>query len=152
MDDFSKIAEEWKKTNSLISCDSGQCSAKGFCKYYQSALNSIKIRFLTNYWYIIPPSEYLIDGSELGQDGICVFGVNGNSNLTDDYIFGQLFLRNFYTVLDYQYAKIGFGSSINSSASIEEDSNYWFWLILVIGFLVAGGGFGYWCYKKRNPY
>lgn len=58
---------------------------------------------------MIPAQDYLIPGVELSIPGICVFGVQGGLEAAqfNMYIFGDIFLKQFYSVYDFENLRVG---------------------------------------------
>lgn len=72
-------------------------------------MKPLKFRFDDKYYYNIQPSEYLINGVDLDIPGICVFGVQGGLEASEYnfYIFGDVFLRSYYSIYDFENKRIG---------------------------------------------
>jgi hypothetical protein len=52
--------------------------------------------------YIIKPQDYLIQTTNKNGQDICQIGVYGNRVNKFEYILGDVFMQNFYVILDYE--------------------------------------------------
>jgi len=57
------------------------------------------------YWYIMDPKDYIFDASE-GQDGsVCAIAIVANQQ--DFFLFGNSFLRGYYSIHDMTDGMLG---------------------------------------------
>lgn len=69
----------------------------------------------------------------MGVPGYCVFGIQGGLDATlNIYILGDVFLRSYYSIYDFETKKVGLALHKYSLASIEEDSMTWLIIITVV--------------------
>jgi Eukaryotic aspartyl protease len=79
---------------------------------------------------------------------------NGKSSVNEDttYILGDIFLRNYYLVLDFETKKVGLALNFYSGGEIKWNvaSGWIIMVILIIWFLyLLGITFYIWYYRKR---
>lgn len=148
MQDFGILSTEWMKIFKQLNCSGKLCVGNGTCSLYETSLKSLTFQFLPSFRtnFNIPPSEYIFDGKNYGHEGSCVFGVRGSEELTNTYILGQAFLRNFYQVYDYEKLKVGLAIHLNSKATITYNTNYWYWVALIVGIIIVIALISYICY------
>jgi hypothetical protein len=63
----------------------------------------------------IPPTGYLLDNS-LGYR--CLVAVASSGSETAPYIFGDTFIRNYYTTFDYKKKTVSFAVSANAPVGV----------------------------------
>jgi hypothetical protein len=74
----------------------------------------------SNAIFTLPAAEYLIDGVDLGAPGYCVFGVSGGLDSSMNMIiFGDVFLRSYYNIYDFENMQVGLALHRYSNADIE---------------------------------
>ena len=86
------------------------CFSNQPCSNFSSELSSITFK-LSNTNYVIQPDGYLLSNT-MGHT--CVIAISYVSDSQNMYILGDTFIRNFYTVFDYQTNKVKFGISSNA--------------------------------------
>ncbi|EXJ71608.1 uncharacterized protein A1O5_05416 [Cladophialophora psammophila CBS 110553] len=65
--------------------------------------------------YSVSPQDYI--GKQSGSSGSCQSNIIGHQAFgLDDWILGDVFLKNVYTVLDFDNAKIGFGTKSGAAS------------------------------------
>jgi hypothetical protein len=65
------------------------------------------------------------------------------------YIFGNVFLKNFYTIYDLEERRIGIALHKNSLAKVEDKSHAAAIVIIVIIIIAIGVGLAVYFIKKR---
>ena len=78
------------------------CYAKLSCAKLATKIDDLKFDFGEKKYFTLPSSEYLINGEDLGEPGYCLFGVQGGLNQISMYIFGDAFLRSYYSIYDFE--------------------------------------------------
>jgi len=61
--------------------------------------------------YAIPSSIYVLRESTIGGNTVCTPGLSGSSS--SDWIWGDVFIRAWYSIFDHGAKKVGFAQSIN---------------------------------------
>jgi len=56
------------------------------------------------------------------------------------YIFGDVFLRSYYSIYDFESMQVGLALHTSSIAQIEVDSRLWLYLLLIGSFIVIVAG------------
>lgn len=80
-----------------------QCFYDGLCK--PELFSSFGFNFVDDRAYLLKPADYLIQtGNKNGQD-ICQIGIYGNRINRFEYILGDIFMQNFYVILDYENSR-----------------------------------------------
>lgn len=70
------------------------------CKYILDRLPPIRFSLQNGHVLEISPHGYVLPS--MHGDSFCKFGLAGVPGATNEYRLGTIFLRNFYTVLDYE--------------------------------------------------
>lgn len=88
----------------------------------------------------------------MGAPGYCVFGIQGGLDPSlNIFIFGDVFLRSFYSIYDFESKRIGLALHKYSSGSIETDSKAWAYVIIAVSAgVVVACIVGYCVMKKRQ--
>jgi hypothetical protein len=122
-DDFALLYAKFKKelgSDTLI-CAYGICMAYESCSSISSKLLPLYFAFDDEIQFSVPPSEYLLDGSDfIGMQNTCIVGIMGMEFKTNFYILGDIFLKNYYSVYNFEDNSVGLGLSISSTAAISE--------------------------------
>ena len=92
------------------------CRVLANCSTVALNLDEFKMRFDDEWYFLIPPSQFLINGTRLGNPGYCYFGVKGGLNSDSSYIFGDVFLKNFYLIFDNDNYRVGIAIKTGSNA------------------------------------
>jgi len=90
------------------------CFYDGDCKSEYFA--NFGFNFVGDRAYIIQPKDYLIQTKNKNGQNICQIGVYGNRVNKFEYILGDIFMQNFYVILDYensQFALNGVYTRVN---------------------------------------
>ncbi|KAJ3121174.1 hypothetical protein HK100_012500 [Physocladia obscura] len=68
--------------------------------------------------YTLTPSQYIFsDGQE------CVLGIQSSGSTSAEWVFGQVFLANYYSVFDFTNKRVGFAVTAGSSVLASTDAN-----------------------------
>lgn len=67
-------------------------------------------------YFSVPFSAYQVDSSTLGIGGLyCILGITGYiPDNVNRYIFGTVFLQNYYSIYDYENKRIGLALDVIS--------------------------------------
>lgn len=99
----------------------------------------------------MPPGDYLINGADMGAPGYCVFGIQGGLDSSMNmFIFGDVFLRSFYSIYDFDNFQVGLALHTTSQASIEEPSRKWLFVILAVSLIAVVVLIGIVCYLWKR--
>lgn len=100
--------------NVSVYCDT-TCYFMQKCSYFHSRLNNLNI--LIGKWnFSIEPEDYMLDLTDKkGRNG-CYLAIQPNYN--GEFIFGQAFMRAYYTVLDEDRSQIGVGLNVQGKSWI----------------------------------
>ena len=74
-EDFDVLYGTWTQYIKGIQCSSQLCFIEGSCTDLAPKLKDLKFRFDDEWFFVLPPSQYLIDGSNLDMNGFCVIGI-----------------------------------------------------------------------------
>lgn len=87
----------------------------------------------------------------MGVPGYCVFGVQGGlDDSLNIYIFGDVFLRSYYSIYDFENYRVGLALHKYSSGKIEEESRKWMYVVIAISFVVIIIGIATFCYMQKK--
>lgn len=99
----------------------------------------------------MPPSAYLLEGDKIDLPGYCIFGVSGGLDSTYKmYIFGQVFLRSFYSVYDFENSRLGMALHPWSKGTIDHETNTWLIIGIVVLAIAIIGGVIFYIVKNRK--
>lgn len=101
------------------------CYSNEPCSNFSSELQPLTIR-LNNNNFIIPPEGYLLEDK---FEHRCVIAVSYISDATELYILGDTFLRNFYTVLNFDDYTVAFAVSSNAAPGTKIEPVLSGWII-----------------------
>lgn len=82
--------------------------------------------------------------------GYCIFGVQGGIDEDEPYILGNVFLKNFYVIYDYENFKIGLALHTSSKAKIMGVTRTWIVALIIIIVLSIVGLVIYCWYRKKQ--
>jgi hypothetical protein len=101
--DFKQIATMVQDLDGSIYCDEKNCFGKNECSYYSDIIPDYTFTLARFY-------NYTLSGSNLmehpGDDYTCQFALY---NSGQQYILGEYFLKDYYSVYDLRDSKIGLG-------------------------------------------
>ena len=83
-------------------CSSEFCYKYANCNSMYRSLKPISFQFGDGFIFTLQPQEYLIDGFNWGNPGFCIFGIEGLSGDSFPYIIGDMFLKQFYSIYDFE--------------------------------------------------
>jgi Eukaryotic aspartyl protease len=93
----------------------------------------------------------LIDGADMGVPGFCVFGIQGGLDPSLNlFIFGDVFLRSYYSIYDFENKRIGIALHKDSKASVEEDSRTWVYIVIISSAALIVISVLVYCYCKKR--
>jgi len=116
------LAREWRAAvgdDNRFRCEEGLCYAAYECEDLGKIVKSLSF-VIGNKVFEIKPSGYLLVGLDFDEsyDGICLFGVSAlPDSLTSSsnmFLFGDVFLRNFYSVFDWDNQQVRLGINKHS--------------------------------------
>lgn len=109
--DFKQLSNILKTLDKSIYCNEVNCFGKYSCDYYDDVT--------PDYTLTIGHTNFTIAGRDLfehpGDTGGCQFALY---NSGQQYILGEFFLQNFYSVYDVKNCKIGLGKVIDIHAPV----------------------------------
>lgn len=136
--EFGKFAThfqtKYKDVTCLLDEAHGNCYFFGPCAAREKEFSPFILQLADTKGFSIPASSYLIDKkTQQGQDG-CLIGVQRSKD--NDFVLGEVFIQNYYTVLDFENKRVGF----NGDLFVEglPLKKFPLWAIIVIA--VAGAG------------
>ncbi len=69
--------------------------------------------------------------------GYCIFGISGGLDSSFNiYIFGDVFLRSFYSIYDFENKRVGLALHTQSKATIDYKSSKWVIVFIVLLVLI----------------
>lgn len=152
--DYLEYVTQLQNADSSISCSTDYCeSTLNQCSYYDGKAPDIILQ-LGRRQYTIPVAGYTIPAGVFGSK--CIFAVSSIPNSQNMYILGDTFIRNFYSVFDYQRNQIGLAVSASAPEGVSiSDFHLTGWeiaaiVLLCILFLVCVILCVLKCIKKRK--
>ena len=117
------LVSNWQKqlvNPDLLSCIAGICILQGHCSNFSPILLDIEFR-LENKLFRMSPKTYLLDGGVLDIEpkNQCVIGIQSiqknptGTEVSDVYILGDVFIRSFYTSLDFEKEVVSLAQNRN---------------------------------------
>jgi len=107
-------------------------------------MKALDFSFDDGYIFVIPAEEYLIEGETLGLPGHCVFGVWGSLDASMGmYILGDVFLKSFYSIYDFENRRAGLALHIYSNGAVDNSSFNWKYPIIILILLAVFIGIAY---------
>jgi len=152
--EFASLAAMWKRDFHSVICSSELCYFKGSCSSNAHKLSPLKFKFDGEKYFTLPALEYLIQlKEEKDLPEYCIFGVQGGIDASLNlYIFGDVFLRSYYSIYDFENYKVGLALHKYSTAKIELQSRKMLYVLLGISTVVLIFGiFGFvYCSRKKR--
>lgn len=96
--DLASLVLYWKSTIPNVVC-TDMCYFPGSCAAMYTKLGYIEFSFGGSQTFWLNSYQYLIEGSLIGSPDNCFFGFMANSD--NSYILGDVFLRYFYQIYDF---------------------------------------------------
>ena len=86
------------------------CNQKSFSCYYEGQcqpdkFSSFGFNFVGDRAYILQPKDYLIQNGNTNGLDICQIAIYGNKINATEYILGDVFMQNFYVIMDYENSR-----------------------------------------------
>lgn len=107
---YMKLVQAWSKqidNPMLLDCSMGLCIGGRSCEYIEPLLTNLTIK-IDDMFFDIAPHGFLINATDLGSEiefkDKCIFGIIPLPEIVGDalmFLLGDVFLRNFYSVFDY---------------------------------------------------
>ncbi|CDW76633.1 eukaryotic aspartyl protease family protein [Stylonychia lemnae] len=143
-----------KKIDENVKCLDEICKIHRPCESFAKRLDPIRLQLDDFNMFGIPAQEYLIQDRENSSQ--CILGLTTNQYVTQQntFILGHVFMRLFYTVLDFENNKIGLGLHLNSGGYVEPVKSYRIYMIIliiiVVLLMVLAALLGFKMYKQRQ--
>lgn len=108
-----------------------------------SNLANISLQFSGNETFIYPPNSYAIPLT-VGGVSMCKIALFGNKDSTEDYyMLGNLFLKNYYVLLNYTSSSVGFNGYYYLAEQIIKpdgpiDNKLPIWGVMIISTSIVG--------------
>lgn len=87
-------------------------SGIGYFTYCDITVYPTLYFLIDGYWTEMKPNDYIIDSSGNQDRSVCTIGIVPNSE--DYWLFGDSFLRGYYSVFNMQTGKLGLGPHTDS--------------------------------------
>lgn len=113
--DFKQLAAILKTLDNSIYCTDTNCYGRKTCDYYSDITPDYTLTLGRKSNFTLP-GESLFEHP--GEKGGCMFAMYNSGT---QYILGEFFLKNFYSVYDVRHRKIGLGKAIDPHAPVPED-------------------------------
>jgi len=86
------------------------CYFEGSCQEHESLFGYVEFELddKTTFW--LNSNQYMMHGESIGMEGYCLFGFREHEE--ESVTLGDVFLRQFYTVYDYQHQRMGVAFNI----------------------------------------
>lgn len=107
---YQRLVQAWSKQIDnpvLLDCSMGLCIGGLSCEHIAPKLSNLTIK-INDHFFDIMPQGFLINATDLGVEpefeNKCIFGVIPLPEIVGDslmFLLGDVFLRNFYSVFDY---------------------------------------------------
>jgi hypothetical protein len=94
------------------------CFFEGKCQPQHFA--TFAFNFVSDRAYIVQPKDYLISTTNKNGQEICQIGIQGNKLNPEEYILGDLFMQQFYTIFDYANYKFAINGIYTPTSEIKE--------------------------------
>jgi len=127
--DYNILTQMWQtqiNNKDEFVCQMGLCIGGQKCSHFEPILSNISL-VIENELFEIMPKGYLLNGQDLDPDFIdtCIFGVMPLPSLVGSmkmYLLGDVFLRSFYSVFDFEQQSVKLGINIHAKeyASIRQ--------------------------------
>ena len=108
-----------------------------------SNLGNISLQFSGNETFIYPPQSYAIPLTVAGKS-MCKIALYGSNDLTEDYyMLGDLFLQNYYVLLNYTSSSVGFNGYYYLAEQLvkpdpPKDEKLAIWGVMIIAAVIVG--------------
>ena len=110
---FSLMMANWRASlpsTIPLDCSMGVCITSTHCDKVMNMVKSITFQ-IGDTMLEMKPQSYLMDAADLDErfSGSCIFGVIQTPDIVGDtqlFILGDVFLRHFYSVYDYENSQV----------------------------------------------
>ncbi len=122
-------------------CTLSTCFFIGSCQPYLGRLPPLILQMGPDpgFDFVVPASEYLVEGEMIGHPGTCYSGVQ-SSPMETAYILGSVFLRNYYSIYDVSNKRVGLALHKFSDANIslnDRGTRWYIWIAVAVVILAA---------------
>ncbi len=102
-----------------------KCNQKTYSCYYEGIcqpdkFSSFGFNFVGERAYILQPKDYLIQSGNVNGLDICQIAIYGNRINSSEYILGDVFMQNFYVIMDYDNSRFAINGVYTPVKEIKE--------------------------------
>jgi hypothetical protein len=133
--DYNLFRSTIEAQNLGLTCTNEYCySDTKPCSTFVDQLHPLEIH-IGQVMMTIPPSGYLLDNVL----AMCLLAVGTSGSDTQPFIFGDTFIRNYYTTFDYKKKIVSFAVSSNAPEGVKVERDFTGWVIFGIILSVIAG-------------
>lgn len=118
--DFSSLYFYLEGDDSSLVCSNTNCFFYGACSAQTVKLNPVTFSFDETWDFELTSSEYMVDTVALGYN-ICLLLFQGQGTLSDYYIIGDVFLKQYYSIYSFSNNSIGLAVNVESSNTLNTE-------------------------------
>lgn len=114
---FENLRKEWKKQAADLECGQTFCHSGKQCSELQDILHPVAFQ-LSDYVFEMSARQYLFQDTDKNRCYMLIHKCTLPGQNAYLFLIGDVFLRNFYSVYDFEKDQVGLGINIHSKGKV----------------------------------